>query len=255
MMIGEMASSDEGGNKAQWIRETFLDHFPNNFPRIKLFNWFDVPFVDDDYSGDLRIDSSPEVLTAFKESVKNPIYCRKGTTNQLCSLPTKVANNIPVANAGLDRNITLPTNSIRLSAALSSDLNNDTLSFKWEQLSGPNSGVFENVNAAETNFTNLVAGVYDIKLTTSDPKLVFSSDTVQIKVGSNEGVICGSLDVNNDNKISPVDLSSFLAMYGAQCSDIAPTTGCKGKDANNDKKIGPVDFSNILGKYGKPNCL
>lgn len=69
------------------------------------------------------------------------------------------------------------------------------------------------------------------------------------------GVVCGPLDVNGDSKVSPVDLSSFLTVYGKDCSDTAPTTGCKGKDSNIDNRISPVDLSNILSVYGLNSCI
>jgi hypothetical protein len=69
------------------------------------------------------------------------------------------------------------------------------------------------------------------------------------------GIDCGPMDVNGDNKLTIIDLSSFVRMYRKACKDTAPTTGCKGKDTNGDKKITLVDLSNFVRKYGKKSCL
>ena len=62
MMIAETASTEHGGNKANWIRKTFLEDIPD-YAAIKSVIWFnqsDGPF-------DFRINSSTESRNAFRE--------------------------------------------------------------------------------------------------------------------------------------------------------------------------------------------
>jgi beta-mannanase len=40
MLIGETASSETGGSKAEWIRQLF-ESLPSEFPRIRGLIWFD----------------------------------------------------------------------------------------------------------------------------------------------------------------------------------------------------------------------
>jgi hypothetical protein len=69
------------------------------------------------------------------------------------------------------------------------------------------------------------------------------------------GVVCGPMDTNGDNKLTIVDLSNFVKVYGKKCKDNAPTTGCKGKDTNKDGKVTLIDLSNFVKKYGKKSCV
>ena len=62
VMIAETASAEEGGCKAEWIRE--MGHaLPSRFPRIGTLIWFDT-----DKERDWRIASSPRSLAAFREA-------------------------------------------------------------------------------------------------------------------------------------------------------------------------------------------
>jgi hypothetical protein len=71
---------------------------------------------------------------------------------------------------------------------------------------------------------------------------------------SSEEVTCGAIDTNGDEKLTRIDLASFLQVYGKKCKDNAPTSGCRGKDTNRDKKVTLIDLSNFVKKYNKPSC-
>ncbi|MCA9861043.1 MAG: hypothetical protein KC438_15040, partial [Thermomicrobiales bacterium] len=85
IMIGEFASSEVGGNKADWITTAYLDDIPNLYPRIRAVAWFNkvatgldtvAPGVVEPTttSVDWRVTSSPEALAAFVEAVADPYY-------------------------------------------------------------------------------------------------------------------------------------------------------------------------------------
>lgn len=64
LIIGELGSVEEGGNKAQWIQQMF-NAIPTNYPNIKMAIWFDSthpPY-------DLRINTSQPSLAAFQEGM------------------------------------------------------------------------------------------------------------------------------------------------------------------------------------------
>lgn len=61
LWLTELASSDEGGDKAAWVREMFAS---TAFPRIAALIWF-----DEHKEADWRLRSSPEVVQAFQESL------------------------------------------------------------------------------------------------------------------------------------------------------------------------------------------
>jgi hypothetical protein len=67
IMIPEMASAEEGGDKATWVTDAFATQLPSYFPNIRAVVWFNR-----DKEADWRIDSSPASLAAFREILANP---------------------------------------------------------------------------------------------------------------------------------------------------------------------------------------
>ena len=72
------------------------------------------------------------------------------------SSTTTPTNHPPVANAGPDQTITLPTNTIYLDGSGSTDPDNNITSYAWTKISGPLSFNIANANAVQTQVTNLV---------------------------------------------------------------------------------------------------
>ncbi len=68
ILIGEMASSQAGGDKAKWIDE-IIPTLRGNFPLIKGVVWFDI-----NKEADWRISSSPESEAAFIRMMKDPYF-------------------------------------------------------------------------------------------------------------------------------------------------------------------------------------
>lgn len=68
IMIAEFASSEQGGDKAQWITDAFR-RIKTAYPKIKAFVWFNI-FKETSWS----IDSSPESLEAFQQAMQDPYY-------------------------------------------------------------------------------------------------------------------------------------------------------------------------------------
>jgi len=52
-----------------------------------------------------------------------------------------------------------------------------------------------------------------------------------------EKVVCGLIDVNNDNILDAIDHNEFLKLYSKSCSDTPPKTGCGGMDTDGNGKI------------------
>ncbi|MCS7317533.1 MAG: hypothetical protein NZZ41_04320 [Candidatus Dojkabacteria bacterium] len=71
-------------------------------------------------------------------------------------------------------------------------------------------------------------------------------------------IICGPIDINNDNQITIIDISTFALYYGRFCSDspFIPTSlpTCGGKDTNGDGKINKIDLDSINARLNLPNC-
>jgi beta-mannanase len=69
VMIAEVASSESGGNKAQWITDTYTRTIPTQFPRIRAIVWF-----NEAKEADWRADSSASSLRAFKKAIASRYY-------------------------------------------------------------------------------------------------------------------------------------------------------------------------------------
>ena len=102
-------------------------------------------------------------------------------------------NRPPVANAGSDQTITLPTNSTTLDGSGSRDADGYIASYSWAKISGP-SVLFNNVNTQTLQLHNLVAGNYVFELKVSDAGGLFSKDSVIITV------ISARLACDNSNR-------------------------------------------------------
>jgi hypothetical protein len=91
-------------------------------------------------------------------------------------------NNPPVARAGVDSIILLPTDSITLNGNGSSDPEGRITGWNWNKITGPSSFTIVTPSAIETTIKNLVAGIYQFELKVTDHCGSFSLDTVQVVV-------------------------------------------------------------------------
>ena len=94
----------------------------------------------------------------------------------------KVKPGPPVADAGPDQTIILPANPATLDGSASIDPNNNISGYLWRKISGPSSFSIGNANAAQTQVTNLIAGVYEFELKVTDAGGLFDKDTMQLTV-------------------------------------------------------------------------
>ena len=66
IIIGEMASDETGGSKAQWI-DGVVPTLKTKFPLIKAFVWFDI-----DKERHWQINSSPSSQAAYSRMARDP---------------------------------------------------------------------------------------------------------------------------------------------------------------------------------------
>src|SRR5674476_646495 len=93
------------------------------------------------------------------------------------------ANQSPVANAGTDKVITLPTNTTTLTGS-GTDADGTISSYAWGRISGPSSGTIATANAATTTLNSLVQGIYQYELSVTDNNGAIGKDTVQVTVNA-----------------------------------------------------------------------
>lgn len=91
-------------------------------------------------------------------------------------------NQAPVANAGLDRNITLPVNVVTLSGS-GTDADGSIAAYQWTKIAGPTQFTILSPSQAQTNVNNLAQGVYRFELRVTDNLGATGRDTVTVTVG------------------------------------------------------------------------
>ncbi len=93
-----------------------------------------------------------------------------------------VVNQPPIAKAGPDQTITLPTNSVTLNGSASSDPDGTIVSYLWTKISGPAQFNIVNSTSANTIVNNLTAGSYSFQLKVTDNGGAIAMDTIKIIV-------------------------------------------------------------------------
>ena len=96
-------------------------------------------------------------------------------------LSTPPVNQVPVANAGPDKTITLPTSTITLNGS-GTDPDGTITGYAWTYRSGPGAPTMTNANTANLTASNLKAGTYIFRLTVTDNSGATDYDQVKVVV-------------------------------------------------------------------------
>jgi hypothetical protein len=96
----------------------------------------------------------------------NPVKTAQAATRYLQVVAA--ANRIPVADAGSDATIQLPTSSMALMGTASDPDQGDTLTYAWRQVTGPNSATGLPATTLNVVVSNLVAGTYQFGFRSTD---------------------------------------------------------------------------------------
>jgi Tol biopolymer transport system component len=107
------------------------------------------------------------------------ISCEKEYSCEGC----KENNKPPIAVAGPDQSITLPTDSISLDGSASSDPDGTISGWLWTKISGA-SFIIVNTTTPKTIVGNLDTGIYKFELQVTDDKGLTAKDTMQVTVNS-----------------------------------------------------------------------
>lgn len=94
------------------------------------------------------------------------------------------SNEPPVSNAGSDKQITLPTNSITQNGSSSFDPDGTITTYAWTKISGPATFTIVSPSSATTDITNLVAGTYVFRLTVTDNDSDTDTDDMTVTVSN-----------------------------------------------------------------------
>jgi len=95
---------------------------------------------------------------------------------------TVTVNRPPTANAGADKNITLPTNTVTLTG-IGSDPDGTVSAYAWTKISGPTCTIVAPA-ASQTIINNLLQGTYQFELLVTDNAGATGKDTVIVTVNA-----------------------------------------------------------------------
>ena len=140
------------------------------------------------------------------------------------------AGGIPVANAGTDKSITLPTNSVVLNGS-GTDTGGSITGYLWSQVSGPSTATLSGAATANLTASALVQGAYIFRLTVTDNSglTAFDDAIVNVAAAPTSGQSVATLmliDAASDTDIGPMTsgMTIDLAVTGTRLNIRADTS-------------------------------
>lgn len=139
------------------------------------------------------------------------LACRNGSST------STTTNSAPVANAGSDKTLTLPTNAVTLIGG-GSDSDGSIASYAWSKKSG-GTATLSGSTTKDLKLSNLVAGTYTFALTVKDNKGASDSDDVIVTVKSSSTSTTNSIPLVSAGADKLVVLPMNALSISATASD------------------------------------
>ena len=92
------------------------------------------------------------------------------------------SSNLPIADAGDDRTITVPNNSLTLDGSGTDPDGGTITAYQWTQLSGPNTATLGPTNGDDLDISNLIEGTYVFQLMVTDDENETGTDEAMVIV-------------------------------------------------------------------------
>ena len=163
----------------------------------------------------------------------------------------------PVANAGVDKAITLPTASVVLSGS-GTDTGGSISSYAWSQVSGPNTATLSGAATATLTASGLVQGAYVFRLTVTDNSALSTADDAIVTVNAASG---GSGQAVTTLMLINADTDREIgAMVSGMTIDLAHTPRLSVRADPSPNPVGSVRFSlddvlNLRTESGPPYTI
>jgi hypothetical protein len=189
-----------GGGHRLWvdgklILDRFQEQYPNSFKSSPI-----------NLAAGQKYDIKLEYFNSDDRSVLELLWSSPSTALEFIPMSQLFASTIgqppgnqtPIASAGSDITITLPTNSITLDGTSSRDSDGKIVTYAWTKIAGPGQGNITSQGNASTAVTGLGAGVYVFRLTVTDDKGATAYDDVTVTVkAANQGPVANAgADIN-----------------------------------------------------------
>jgi len=157
------------------------------------------------------------------------------------STQTSTTNQAPTANAGSDKSITLPTNSVGLTGS-GTDPEGSVLTYAWTQSSGPSTATISSTSSQNPTVSNLIQGTYVFSLVVKDSQGANSSpDQVSVVVnpapsGSQQLVSFTLINADTEQEIKTIAAGETLNL------NTLPTKNLNIRANTNPTTVGSVKF-------------
>jgi beta-glucanase (GH16 family) len=126
-----------------------------------------------------------------------------------------VGAGYPIANAGQDQLIVLPTDTVVIDGTGSQD-DGVIMTFAWQQLSGPSIATLSGENTAILTASDLIEGAYVFRLTTTDDEALEDHDDVTVTVATASPMAFAG----NDQSVALPDNSVTLSGSGSDADGV-----------------------------------
>jgi predicted esterase len=167
-LTGQAADPDGTIASYQWIKKSGPDQFQ----------------IDQPLNASTKISNLQAGVYEFELKVVDNSGAAGSSVTTVTVLPEIIVvapNLAPSVNAGPDRVITLPVNSVTLSA-IAVDADGSIVTKSWKKLSGPSTGSIVHPMELITDVADLTEGVYTFEISVSDNKESKSTDLVTVTV-------------------------------------------------------------------------
>ncbi len=142
--------------------------------------------IDDSDTDQPKISELSEGVYTFKVTVTDNNGASASDEVKITVDPGKPENQDPIADAGPNKTITLPNNTIILDGSDSDDGDGDIEKYEWTKLSGPSPIDIDGDDTHQLVLSDLKEGSYKFKLTVTDDQGGSSSDEVALTVKPEE---------------------------------------------------------------------
>ena len=178
-----------------------------------------MPVLSATNEADLKVSGLVQGLYVFRLTVTDNLGAKAYQSTEVEITNSAIANKLPVANIGATRFVTLPTNSIQLSAEGSTDPDGSISSYQWSQESGPFLAIIANGNTVAPTISSLQKGSYYFKVKITDNKGAFTTSYVQVYVDG-VAVLPNVAPIADVAAVSPITLpSNSVTLNGASSFD------------------------------------
>ena len=172
------------------------------------------------------------------------------------SVTASAANSAPVANAGINQNVTLPA-IVTLDGSASSDANRDPLTYKWALVTKPTGSLaaLSSTNSAKPTFTADIAGSYvaslivndgliDSTVTTTTVTAAVANSAPVANAGTNQNVTVGTLTTLDGSASTDADRDALTYTWTLLSK---PTSSTATLSSTNSPK--PTFTPDLAGAY------